>query len=475
MSYENYNPIADKILCPDGSIKSMSLATTVYPASEQGALDYLRSNPSPAKFLLSDGSIVEGIPLSTVISGTATPGYIVTVDSDGGLVYDKGIINPLVYKGAIDCSTNPNFPAANAGYQYKISVAGRIGGTSGPVVQVGDMLICTLDGSPAGDYATVGTNWDIIQSNIDIQPATAQNDFLVGGPSPFGWVRQTLEQVKVILGLAGILPATTAPNDFIISAGSPVAWAKKTLVEFLAIVMPSPGPIGGTTPAAGAFTSVNWAKPTNIADSATPAIGAAAGNVLDLDGATTITGFDTVAAGITRMVRFTDIRILTYNATSLILPGSRNITTAVGDRAEFISLGSGNWYCFAYLKASGIAIGNIDEQIAAATGNLSLPQAYGGVINNYGQTTDCEITLPTCTKGMNFSFIAGASIAKYYRFITATGNTIYLNGITTGANKYVQTASVAIGSCISFIATQTDASTWAWNAYIVNGTWTQQA
>jgi hypothetical protein len=69
-------------------------------------------------------------------------------------------------KGLIDCSTNPNYPAADAGHTYRASVAGRIGGASGATVDVGDMIICFVDGSAAGTQATVGANWGIIQGNL---------------------------------------------------------------------------------------------------------------------------------------------------------------------------------------------------------------------------------------------------------------------------------------------------------------------
>lgn len=73
----------------------------------------------------------------------------------------------FTFEGGIDCSTNPNYPAADAGHTYKVTVAGKIGGASGPDVQVGDTLYCTLDGSAAGNHATVGANWTIVQANVD--------------------------------------------------------------------------------------------------------------------------------------------------------------------------------------------------------------------------------------------------------------------------------------------------------------------
>lgn len=77
-----------------------------------------------------------------------------------------GNANALVYKGVIDCSANPDYPAADAGFLYVVSVAGKIGGASGIDVEVGDMVICNTDGTASGNQATVGQYWNIIQKNI---------------------------------------------------------------------------------------------------------------------------------------------------------------------------------------------------------------------------------------------------------------------------------------------------------------------
>jgi hypothetical protein len=73
----------------------------------------------------------------------------------------------MVFKGVIDCSTNPNYPAADRGHTYRVSVAGKIGGASGTNVEVGDLLICLTDGTAAGTQAAVGSAWTITQTNID--------------------------------------------------------------------------------------------------------------------------------------------------------------------------------------------------------------------------------------------------------------------------------------------------------------------
>ncbi len=68
--------------------------------------------------------------------------------------------------GNIDCSTNPNYPAADNGHTYKVSVAGKIGGAAGPDVNAGDLIVCQVDSSPSGDHATVGSNWFIIEETL---------------------------------------------------------------------------------------------------------------------------------------------------------------------------------------------------------------------------------------------------------------------------------------------------------------------
>lgn len=82
----------------------------------------------------------------------------------------------MVFKGVIDCSADPNYPAANRGDTYRVSVAGKIGGGSGPNVEAGDLLLCLTDATSAGTHASVGANWTIAQTNLDggvVGPASA--------------------------------------------------------------------------------------------------------------------------------------------------------------------------------------------------------------------------------------------------------------------------------------------------------------
>lgn len=90
----------------------------------------------------------------------------------------------------------------------------------------------------------------------------------------------------------------------------------------------------------------------DVASASTADIGAAASDYIRITGTTTITSFGTVSGGIWKCVRFAGALTLTYNATSMILPGAVSILTAAGDVGIFKSEGSGNWRCMAWLPAS---------------------------------------------------------------------------------------------------------------------------
>lgn len=83
-------------------------------------------------------------------------------------------------------------------------------------------------------------------------------------------------------------------------------------------------------------------------------LGAASLKVL-ISGVVPITSFGTGANKL-RFVTFSGILILTHNATSLILPGGANITTAAGDSCIVVSDGANNARVLAYERASGYPV-----------------------------------------------------------------------------------------------------------------------
>lgn len=71
-----------------------------------------------------------------------------------------------LYQGNINCSGNPNYPAASKDQYWRVSVAGKIGGASGVFVEVGDMIYCLADNA-GGTEAAVGANFQVQQANIN--------------------------------------------------------------------------------------------------------------------------------------------------------------------------------------------------------------------------------------------------------------------------------------------------------------------
>lgn len=94
-----------------------------------------------------------------------------------------------------------------------------------------------------------------------------------------------------------------------------------------------------------------------------------AGAFQHITGTTTITDidFDSANDGNWAWVVFDGALTLTHNATTLILPGGANITTAAGDRALFVQDSGDNVYCIAYVPANGLPLDSDLVTIAGLT------------------------------------------------------------------------------------------------------------
>ncbi|MCI5054615.1 MAG: hypothetical protein MRY83_00835 [Flavobacteriales bacterium] len=101
--------------------------------------------------------------IEEVSAGTSNSTFV-TPQKLASYVADK-VTGLWENKGTIDCSTNPNYPAALAGDAYTVSAGGKIGGAAGEDVQEMDVIVCLVDNA-GGDQASVGASWNVIQSNV---------------------------------------------------------------------------------------------------------------------------------------------------------------------------------------------------------------------------------------------------------------------------------------------------------------------
>lgn len=150
------------------------------------------------------------VGLANLASGIVDTDGTLAANSDSRLATQKAVktyadaliaaSDAMVFKGVIDCSTNPNYPAADRGHTYRVSVAGKIGGASGTNVEAGDLLLCLADATGAGTQASVGASWSIAQANLDgavIGPSSATDATVAGFSGTTGKLVRALTAAEI--------------------------------------------------------------------------------------------------------------------------------------------------------------------------------------------------------------------------------------------------------------------------------------
>lgn len=112
--------------------------------------------------------------------------------------------------------------------------------------------------------------------------------------------------------------------------------------------------------------------------------------------------------------------------------------------------------------------------VVATSGVLSAAQVTGTLLNNYGMTLDNTQTLPAIFANAGFDFIAGATVAKYFRIDPNASDIICLDKVCGLAGKYIGWASIAEGDAVSCRAVQTGAAAYKWYCYTVAGALTAE-
>jgi len=113
----------------------------------------------------------------------------------------------------------------------------------------------------------------------------------------------------------------------------------------------------------------------------------------------------------------------------------------------------------------------VNEVIKSSTATLTTAEVTGTIINNYGQSDDTTLTLPTATKGLTFMIVLGTEVSKYFRIKPDTNDKIYLSGTAGADGEYVGVSSAEAGNTISFTSFKTGTDTYDWLAIPIAGDW----
>lgn len=158
LSVDNTDPLAPELTIIDASAGTTGLMT----GADFDKLAAATSSGTANTIMLRDAT---GAVTATAITITGTP-------TNGNDAATKSYVDNIVASGmkvigGISCAANPNYPAAVVGDAHYVTVAGKIGGAAGINVEKGDLLLNTADAS-AGDEATVGASWLIMERNADL-------------------------------------------------------------------------------------------------------------------------------------------------------------------------------------------------------------------------------------------------------------------------------------------------------------------
>lgn len=386
----------------------------------------------------------------------------------------------LVYKGAIDCSGNPNYPAADAGHAYKVSVAGKIGGVSGLVVEAGDLLLCIHDGTASGDQATVGVYWDVIQVNLDgavIGPASSTDGYVVlwngatgklvknSAYNPASWLTAVTAHDVLSATHGDTTAGAVARGDLVTGQGETPKWAK------LALSVPAAGLVnvlgavnGDTEPGYKALFDATSPSTQAFGDSA--AVGSAvvaarrdhkhqmmaapttvSGNAGTVTGATFTTALTVNTGTVTLTGNATNTSVLTIGADAVGVSGSNTgdqTLAGLGGQpvhANLTSLAGLTYAAAAFVKMTGAGAFTLDTAtyLTSLSGAVLTDQTVGQTIGATGArltklwAVDLTVTnnIAANLTGDVTGNVSGSSASCSGNAATATKSTNLVGGNTT--------------------------------------------
>lgn len=239
------------------------------------------------------------------------------------------------------------------------------------------------------------------------------------------------------------------------SAGRIIIVSNNTSGAFTLTVKPSGGTgmlitqgstqtvqIDGTAGLAQAPTNDILPFEVSLASATTTDLGSTGTNVISITGTTTITSLGSTASinECLYFVRFTGALTLTYNSSTLILPGFASITTAAGDTAIFKYEGSGHWRCMMYQQAATV-VGGTGTVNAGTTNQLAY---YASSTNAVSGTTAIPngTTATTQTAADSTTKVATTAFVNSTALTLASGTTAVTQAAANNSTKVATTAFV---------------------------------
>ena len=133
----------------------------------------LHANPTAALHAVPKQYVDAAISSNLLLSGGTMTGPIVlagdpttNLQATTKQYVDGKVGNKWENTVDLDCSTSPDYSPSEVGTTYRVSVAGKVGGVTGKVVQEDDIIYCHTEDTTGGNEALVGSKYLVIQSNV---------------------------------------------------------------------------------------------------------------------------------------------------------------------------------------------------------------------------------------------------------------------------------------------------------------------
>lgn len=254
------------------------------------------------------------------------------------------------------------------------------------------------------------------------------------------WTMQNASDVtkQMVMDLSGVSTGTTITMTVPNGNFTPIGIATTQTLTNKTLTSPVLNSPTINTPVYAAEAAIASASTTDLASGSS--------NLVSISGTVTITSFGSNATTTNPIYRgrFLGILTLTHNATSLILPGGANITTAAGDCFVAKYEGSGNWRVIDYTPASG-------QSVAGSPGGLTTITS-----GSFGAVTLLDITSIPQTYRALVLHIFEASNTVATRALRVSVNTGLGLGAAGNDSNYTQTAGATVTQTVASNILYTD-------------------